>query len=366
MNTPDGLVDQIYEAAAIPEQWPSVLERLAHMANADAVTILSVDKDGYGRYAATGAYKDAYGDYVVNGRDYENIRFERSLQRFPSAFSSDLELCTTDELDADPIYRDFVRPHGFSWTAGTVVPTPTSDIIVFDFARKMGAAPFEREAMHRLDRFRPELARAALLSHRLGLRSATNQATALQLVGLPAAVLGRMGKVLAVNAMFEELAPRIGSAAFGGVIFEDPETDALVSAAIAELRYEAGPVLRSIPVKATAEMPALVVHLVPVRRSAGDVFTRAEGLLIVTPVTMPEAPLTHILTGLFDLTPAEAKVARGIASGLNVESLAGTLNLSPATVRNQLNAVLSKTGTRRQAELTLLLSGTRPIPEDAS
>ena len=115
--------------------------------------------------------------------------------------------------------------------------------------------------------------------------------------------------------------------------------------------------------RATENGSALVVHLVPIRRSAGDVFTRAEGLLVVTPVTMPDAPLTHILTGLFDLTPAEAKVARGIASGLNVENLAAALNLSPATVRNQLNAVLSKTGTRRQAELTLLLSGTRPIAE---
>ena len=366
MSTSEGLVDEIYEAAAIPELWLPVLERLAGIANADAVTILSVDKDGYGRYAATDSYKDAYGDYVVNGREYENVRFERSLERYPSAFSSDLELCTAAELDADPIYRDFVRPHGFAWTAGTVVPTPTSDMIVFDFARQTGAAPFEREAMHRLDAYRPDLARAALLSHRLGLRSAGNQASALQLIGLPCAVLGRMGKVLALNQMFEDLAPRISFTAFGGIAFEDPETNALVSAAIAELRYEAGPVLRSIPVRATAEAPALVVHLLPVRRAAGDVFTRAEGLLVVTPVTIPEAPLTHILTGLFDLTPAEAKVARGIASGLNVESLSRTLNLSPATVRNQLNAVLSKTGTRRQAELTLLLSGTRPIPEDAS
>ena len=80
------------------------------------------------------------------------------------------------------------------------------------------------------------------------------------------------------------------------------------------------------------------------------------------------SPPRHISRGtfrefLFDLTPAEAKVARDIASGLNVEGLAGSLNLSPATIGNQLNAVLAKTGTKRQAELTLLLSGTRPMPD---
>lgn len=363
MSISEALVDNIYEAAAIPELWPEVLDKLTRIAGADAATILSADNDGYGRYAATASYETAYSDYVTNGRAYTNVRFGRSLERYPSAFSTDLELCTEEELDADPIYTRFVRPHGFSWTAGTAVPTPTGDMIVFDLARKSGADPFEREAMERLDRLRPHLARAALVSHRLGLRSATNQTVALQLVGLPCAVLGRAGKVLALNQMFEDLAPRISFTAFGGVAFDDPEVNALVTAAIADLRYEANPVLRSIPVRASQSGPAMVVHLVPIRRSAGDVFTRAEGLVVVTPVTMPEAPLTHILTGLFDLTPAEARVARGIASGLNVESLAGTLKLSPATVRNQLNAVLSKTGTRRQAELTLLLSGTRPIPE---
>ncbi len=363
MNAPEGLVDAIYEAAAMPELWPAVLEQLVTLAGARAATLLSTDKDGYGRYTATQDYQDAYGDYVTNGRQFENVRFQRSLEYYPGAFSSDLELCSEAELDADPIYTRFLRPHGLGWTAGTVVPAPTGDMIVFDFARTLGDDRFDRAAMQRLDAFRPHLARAGLLSHRLGLRSASNQTAALQMVGLPCAVLGRNGKLLALNPLFEGLAPRIVLLAHGGLALADNEANELVNGAIAGLHYEFNPNIRSIPVRASGDDPALVVHLIPIRRSAGDVFTRAEGLVIITPVTMPEAPLTHILTGLFDLTPAEAKVARGIASGLNVEGLAGLLSLSPATVRNQLNAVLAKTGTKRQAELTLLLSGTRPMPE---
>ena len=357
------MIDDIYEAAAIPELWPGVLERVSITGGADAATLLSADMDGYGRYIATPSYEAGYRDYVANGREYPNVRFGRALELYPSAFSTDLELCSEAELDADPIYTKFVRPHGFAWTAGTAIPAPTGDLVVFDLARKAGALPFDRAAMERLDLLRPHLARAALVSHRLGLRSASNQAAALQLVGLPCAVLGRGGRVLALNPLLEALAPRITFTAFDGIAFQDSWVQELVTGAVEGLRFELNPTLRSIPVRATENGSALVVHLVPIRRSAGDVFTRAEGLLVVTPVTMPDAPLTHILTGLFDLTPAEAKVARGIASGLNVENLAAALNLSPATVRNQLNAVLSKTGTRRQAELTLLLSGTRPIAE---
>jgi len=94
LSISESLVDDIYEAAAIPELWPQVLDKLTGVAGADAATILSADRDGYGRYAATPSYEAAYSDYVTNGRSYTNIRFGRSLELYPAAFSTDLELCT--------------------------------------------------------------------------------------------------------------------------------------------------------------------------------------------------------------------------------------------------------------------------------
>ncbi|MBF1803110.1 helix-turn-helix transcriptional regulator [Alcanivorax sp. ST75FaO-1] len=54
---------------------------------------------------------------------------------------------------------------------------------------------------------------------------------------------------------------------------------------------------------------------------------------------------------LFDLTPAEARVARGVAEGRDLASLAGDQGVSVQTVRGQLKAVFRKTGTSRQNEL---------------
>jgi DNA-binding CsgD family transcriptional regulator len=152
-------------------------------------------------------------------------------------------------------------------------------------------------------------------------------------------------------------------AAFDRLAFADPQVDRLAQAAIASIGSEAEPAIRSIPVHAAPDAPALVVHLLPVRRTSGDIFVAAEGMIVVTPVEAPDAPLTQVLMGLFDLTPAEAKVARGIASGHDLPHLAATLALSRETVRSQLKAVLAKTGTRRQAELGLMLSGARPLPD---
>ncbi|HAR59442.1 MAG TPA: hypothetical protein DCS18_04475, partial [Alcanivorax sp.] len=54
---------------------------------------------------------------------------------------------------------------------------------------------------------------------------------------------------------------------------------------------------------------------------------------------------------LFDLTPAEARVARAIAEGGDLKTLAAGLSLSVDTLRGQLKSVFRKTGTRRQNEL---------------
>jgi DNA-binding CsgD family transcriptional regulator len=60
---------------------------------------------------------------------------------------------------------------------------------------------------------------------------------------------------------------------------------------------------------------------------------------------------------LFDLTPAEARVARSIASGKTIESIATDGGVSRETVRSHVRSVLAKTGCDRQAEIVALLTG---------
>jgi hypothetical protein len=57
-------------------------------------------------------------------------------------------------------------------------------------------------------------------------------------------------------------------------------------------------------------------------------------------------PDSVVLQGLFNLTPAEARVARGVAQRLTVDRIAGGLGRSQETVRTQLKAVLAKPARR--------------------
>ena len=62
----------------------------------------------------------------------------------------------------------------------------------------------------------------------------------------------------------------------------------------------------------------------------------------------------------FSLTPAEAKVATRICSGLSVKDIAHTHHTSTNTVKSQLQRVLDKTGAKRQSDLIRLLLALPP------
>ena len=62
------------------------------------------------------------------------------------------------------------------------------------------------------------------------------------------------------------------------------------------------------------------------------------------------------MRSLFDLTPSEARVARGLATGETLEEIAESGGVAISTVRSQLRQVLQKTGCTRQAEVVSLLA----------
>jgi DNA-binding CsgD family transcriptional regulator len=120
---------------------------------------------------------------------------------------------------------------------------------------------------------------------------------------------------------------------------------------------------RSFPVRDRDASATRVAHVIPVRLSARDIFTRCVAVLTLTPITLPHAPPVELVRSLFDLTPAEARVARSLASGKAVETIAADGGVSLTTIRTHVRAVLEKTGCNRQIDVVALLiaiSATRP------
>lgn len=87
-----------------------------------------------------------------------------------------------------------------------------------------------------------------------------------------------------------------------------------------------------------------------------------DGIAAMLTISDPErqqALDSATLRQLFDLTPAEASVARLIAAGLRRDQVADQLDISATTVAFHLRNIFDKTGIRRQADLLGLV---RSIP----
>jgi DNA-binding CsgD family transcriptional regulator len=181
---------------------------------------------------------------------------------------------------------------------------------------------------------------------------------ALALLGIPALVFADSGKVLAANQLIETLSGFILWRTKDRIALTDARADTLLRDAIATADRDDTPSVRSFPVRNADS--AMIAHVVPIRGSARDIFSRCAAMLMLTPVTRPEAPSVELIRSLFDLTPAEARVARGLAAGQTVKGIAAESGTSANTVRSHVKIVLTKVGYSRQSDVVALLNGLRP------
>jgi DNA-binding CsgD family transcriptional regulator len=353
------LLDLVYEAAGFPELWPVALDKLAKMAGGAGTFLFTADPRTV-RLTSSESLRQLSVDILEGGWHEKNARLERAIQRRHPGFVREIDLFTPEEMDQEPTFRDFLRPRGFGWVAGTLVQVPSDDTLVFSIERRLVDGPVEDSAISRLDALRPHLARAALMSARLGLERAKGMADSLAMMGLPSAVLLGDGRVIATNPLFEQLGNQIVSTAFGKLALTHAGANALLSEAIQNLNSPRSLTSsKSIAVPSKEDSAAMIVHLIPVRRSAHDIFGRAMGILVVTPLGGSQTLPHDLLNGLFDLSPSEIRAANGLLEGKTIDDLATQFALSRETIRSQVKAVFAKTGTTRQSELISLLANVR-------
>ena len=353
----ESLIDAIYEAGAVPELWPQLLERFSQRLNGSG-GILFASNGPNVKWIASGLMQEAMAIFVRDGWFFRNPRPVRLAALNYNGFVSDLDAFTREELEQEPVYTEFLRKNNGGWATGTQIDSPGGDRIILTFEREHEKGPYDKATTNALDPLRPHFARAALFSWRLGLERAQAMAQALETVGLPAAILRSGGRLFAANDLMQRLMPDVVRDMPRRMVLVDPAADALLAAAIERIQQPgltAGAAVSSFALRATEEREPMVAHVLPVRGAAHDIFTTASAILLITPVRNAVSPDSKLLQALFDLTPAESRIAQGI--GETVEAIAVRLGISTATARSQLKGVMAKTGTGRQAELALLLSG---------
>ena len=350
------LCDEIYECAFFPEHWPHVLDQLAKLADGVGGYLISASSSEL-RWTASTNLSGGMERIAASGLLRTGQRPIRMSASQHAGFLTEHDLFTDDELATDPIYRDFLLPAGLGWAASTAIRLPTDITLFFTVERLHSRGPVERNVVRQLDGFRPDLARSALISARLHLERARMATDMLELIRLPALAFDQTGKVLSANGMMENLASHVTWRSQDRISLVDRAANHQFHDAVSKLDVENAAHVRSFAVRGTGQGASLVAHIIPIRRSARDIFIRCAGVLVLTPVAAPQAPPLELVQSLFDLTPAEARVARHLAAGDTLGEIAATGHVSRNTIRTQVRRVLEKTGCSRQAEVIALLGG---------
>ncbi|MFB2549816.1 helix-turn-helix transcriptional regulator [Ensifer soli] len=353
----DVLIDRIYEAAMIPDGWSDVCDLISAEVDAFSAAVISISPDGAVRWVASECVTEDMRRYQDSGLAAENKRLIRALQSGDTSFKRDIDVLTAEEFENDSMLRELLRPIGLGWEMGAAVREPSGTMLVHSLLRRTEHGPFTPDHVERINGLRPDLARATFMAGRLGFEEARTMARTLDLVGLPAAVIGDGGQVVAMNAGMDAMGPRIRTGFMDRLVLSDTQAAALLQDIFERLQRGFAPLVQSVPVAAGEAAPPLVLQVIPIRRDARDIFARSRAVVIATTVGVAGPPDQRVLCGLFDLTRLEARVAQEVTRGLSVEETAGRLGIGRETVRTHLKAVFRKTGVGRQSQLVALLSG---------
>jgi DNA-binding CsgD family transcriptional regulator len=295
-------------------------------------------------------------DFLAQGWMEHNTRPAKVMQLNHPGFVTELDLMTERETVELPMFKEFLRPRGCFATAGTLVHGLDNDKMILSI-EGFGSHDEARAAVPQLDALRPHLARATQIASQFRLQRMKSYVEALEAIGAAACVVATTGSVRIANARFES---ELGSTIFdtrARLRVADPRADQLLEGALGEIRKGGGEG-RSIPIKLGANR-SRVIHLVPIKGHANELFVNAMALLVVTNPSAPMCVSFQVIQDLFDLTAAEAKLTKHICErDASLPKIADELGISLNTAKTQIQAVFRKTGTKRQVDLVKLLMST--------
>lgn len=325
------VLEPIYQNAFALRGWQAAARQLARMTKTPVAFLLS-EEDG-----------TLFGRDAKSGPDHFTAAFQLAPESV-DFFSVDMALAGVPEGG-----RAYVLKR--RWRDGR----SAGFVILED--REPG---IEEAAMQKIAELAPHLRLSLGIALEMADEHDRGLSAALEMVGLPAMTLDRRGFIVAMNGAFRELRlPWSGTEAEAFQIADPHAQETLTRLLGGEFRGTQSILLRAGEDEASQH--SLHFSLVPETMKAG--LARAHLLVVGSPAGA--APV-EMMRAMFSLSPGEAQLAREIALGHSIDEVSDSSDRSVHTVRNQLKAVLSKTGARNQTQLVSLLGRLIPLWDTGS
>lgn len=356
----DSAAERFCEAAFVPELWVSLLDDLAVATGSGA--------GGIGIYwPQTRGIRTSF--EISSGRDdWEQspaeqarwVTYVRSNGLVNGGFSQ-LDPYSGDWSDIPDFGERFSRhiERGFGVQVGTITELFNGEIITLEFTRRHGEPRYSSDIIAALNGLNAAFRQATFFASRLQFERARGSIEVLNDVGLPAALLGSNGQILLANDLFEGVDRYFARTPSGQLSLRGSDVLRKTFAHALELSVTKSV---SVPIPAGEFRNAAVIHLMPLYGDARSIFSMSGAVLIVAPVaTAVGVPSPELVSTLFKLTPAEARLAVGLASGLSLRDSAANQAIMVGTARAYLNSIFSKTRTSQQSALVSLLKSISPV-----
>jgi DNA-binding CsgD family transcriptional regulator/PAS domain-containing protein len=359
------LAGQTYECVEDPALWQDFLEGYAALVKAASAIMIAHDADTQGvKVLAVESLDLAYQRKHYKDYASRDVYIQRAREHGGpiGVVVPGHVMCPEQQLEGSEFYQDYLRPQNIYHSLGAVISTPQGWVNI-GATRPRNDPRFGREEVAAAQALMPHLGRALSLSDKLQMAGQTLAATeVLYRVGLPVIMFDARATVMFVNAAAEEiLQEQDGLEIRQGKLQAAKPTESAAlrnlvdsAIAIAEGRPEiAGSTLQ---ITRRSFRRSYIVSVYPLRRTlvAGRE-PRAVALLADPEAAAGPASLAPRLTALFGLSRAEARLADLIVRGRSLEEARDALHIGFETARTHLKRIMSKTGTRRQAELVRLL-----------
>jgi len=357
------IIGRIYEAAEDPRAWAEVLRLLGNEFRSTVNGFVLNDRNSPGGEVSASDSPDVklveeYNSYYCS----KNVLLQRmSAMMKPRQLLNSSDVMYDSDLIATEYYEDFLKRWNIFYFLGGVITSDANSNAVLSLARSRKTGPFTSSELGLLTLVIPHLERAARLSGAFA-RFRQGRDEVLDRLPMGIIVLDESGKVEFFNRAAETILAKKDGLCWssGGVSAVDPTQASRLAAAIKGAKLTAtGKGLAgggNLSITRSSIGRPLSVMVAPMMPSTASPLSRAPRVAMF--ITDPEATqVTNLerLKALFNLTPAESRMASQLLQGKSVIEAADALGITRQTARVHLKRIFGKTYTGRQSELMRLL-----------
>jgi len=347
------LIAELYASIVTPAALPAVLQRLEQALEVDLIHLVVNSHDQ--RHMFFQIYSnDAFLPAAHSYREhYSTLDPRKVLLKGKPVGES---YCCADYFDdtfvsRSAFFQEWLLPHGGRYVGGGCVLRTPQQNGHLAFHHFLGRKPFDHDKMAIIRLLLPHFVQL------LQLREQTQTLREQAAIGLGAldhlqygvAGLGDGGELHYANRRAEQLLAQLGSNVHAGGLASHGQ--------LYRLLLQSRLLGHAVSYRQPLPQGAIHCLLLPVSRSVLWLpaheweSSRTRYLLILNDSRQHRVAPASQLRELFDLSPAEARLAHALAGGSSLDDYAAANCVSVNTVRSQLRQVLDKTGERRQQDL---------------